>query len=71
MRLPPDVAAIWKRWEAEEINLVELVRQLQACGFSRRDVYADLERRAGGHAEQAPRGRFRNGPSWKGRFYIA
>jgi hypothetical protein len=46
------VAAIWRRWEAEEITLDELRRQLWASGWSRRQIYAALEREA-----EAPRNR--------------
>lgn len=62
MRRPPDETAILQRWRAEELTLVELLGQLQACGWSRRDVYAFVEREAGGAAEApaAP-------PSWKNR----
>lgn len=40
------VAATLKRWELEEISLVELLRQLQAHGWSRRECFAYLEREA-------------------------
>jgi len=59
MRPPPEPAAILKRWEAEEITLVELLRQLQACGWFRREIYAYLERQAGGWPEEQ---RFGNRP---------
>lgn len=39
-------AAILERWRREEIGLTELLRQLQAAGWSRRDCFAYLEREA-------------------------
>lgn len=47
MRTPEAaVAATLRRWEAEEINLLELLRQLQGAGWSRRECFAYLEREA-------------------------
>lgn len=47
MRKPDAIiAGILERWSREEINLGELLLQLQRCGWSRRDVFAYLEREA-------------------------
>jgi hypothetical protein len=40
------VAATLGRWATEEITLSELLRQLQGAGWTRREVYAYLEREA-------------------------
>ncbi len=69
MRRPPEVAAILERWRAEQLTLEELLGQLQACGWSRRDCYAFVEREAGGKPLEPPEpeslepgaGSFRNG----------
>jgi len=61
MRAPSALeAGLLRRWEAEELTLQEFVPQLEACGWSRRDVFAYLERQAGGHPEEAER--FSNRP---------
>lgn len=40
------VAATLKAWAVEEITLGQLLHQLQAAGWSRREVFAYLEREA-------------------------
>lgn len=40
------VTAILERWSREEIDIRQLVLQLQRSGWSRRDVFAYLEREA-------------------------
>jgi hypothetical protein len=54
------VAATWRRWEAEEITLEELLRQLWAAGWSRREVYAALEREADGQRNRPDSSRLQN-----------
>ncbi len=54
------VAATWRRWEAEEIGLDELLRQLWACGWSRRQIYAALEEEAERQRNRPDYGRLRN-----------
>lgn len=44
------VTAILGRWSREEINLGQLLSQLQGAGWSRREVFAYLEREADGRA---------------------
>lgn len=53
------VAAILGRWSREEITLLQLLGQLQGAGWSRREVYAYLEREA---EEASARQRLHNRP---------
>lgn len=46
MERQPAAAEILESWRREEINLGQLLRVLQASGWTRREVYAYLEREA-------------------------
>ncbi len=59
----PAAAEALAGWSREEVTLVELLRQLQAAGWSKREVYDYLEREADAMAGRKALG---NGPKMSG-----